>query len=74
MVEVSIQADEAINALVIRADPSNMIDLIGIIESLDVRLMQVLIEAAIVEVTSDFSQQLGSELAVGDASTGTTPL
>ena len=74
MVEVSIQADEAINALVIRADPSNMIDLIGIIESLDVRRMQVLIEAAIVEVTSDFSQQLGSELAVGDASTGTTPL
>lgn len=74
MVEVSIQADEAINALIIRADPSNMIDLIGIIESLDVRRMQVLIEAAIVEVTSDFSQQLGSELAVGDASTGTTPL
>ena len=74
MVEVSIQADEAINALVIRADPSNMIYLIGIIESLDVRRMQVLIEAAIVEVTSDFSQQLGSELAVGDASTGTTPL
>jgi general secretion pathway protein D len=74
MVEVSIQADEAINALVIRADPSNMIDLIGIIESLDVRRMQVLIEAAIVEVTSDFSQQLGSELAIGDASAGTTPL
>ena len=74
MVEVSIQADEAINALVIRADPSNMIDLIGIIESLDVRRMQVLIEAAIVEVTSDFSRQLGSELAVGDASSGTTPL
>jgi general secretion pathway protein D len=74
MVEVSIQADEAIKALDIRADPSNMIDLIGIIESLDVRRMQVLIEAAIVEVTSDFSQQLGSELAVGDASTGTTPL
>ena len=74
MVEVSIQADEAINALVIRADPSNMIDLIGIIESLDVRRMQVLIEAAIVEVTSDFSQQLVSELAIGDASAGTTPL
>ncbi|MDC3342805.1 type II secretion system secretin GspD [Pseudomonadales bacterium] len=74
MVEVSIQADEAINALVIRADPANMIDLVGIIESLDVRRMQVLIEAAIVEVTSDFSQQLGSELAVGDASAGTTPI
>jgi len=74
MVEVSIQADEAINALVIRADPANMIDLMDIIESLDVRRLQVLIEAAIVEVTSDFSRQLGSELAIGDASRGTTPL
>ena len=74
MVEVSIQADEAINALVIRADPSNMIDLMDIIDSLDVRRLQVLIEAAIVEVTSDFSRQLGSELAVGDSTSGTTPL
>lgn len=74
MVDVSIQADESINALVIRADPANMIDLMDIIESLDVRRLQVLIEAAIVEVTADFSRQLGSELAVGDASSGTTPL
>jgi general secretion pathway protein D len=74
MVEVSIQADEAINALVIRADPANMIDLMDIIDSLDVRRLQVLIEAAIVEVTSDFSRQLGSELAVGDSTSGTTPL
>ena len=74
MVDVSIQADESINALVIRADPANMIDLMDIIESLDVRRLQVLIEAAIVEVTADFSRQLGSELALGDASSGTTPL
>lgn len=74
MVEVSVQADEAINALVIRADPANMIDIMDIIDSLDVRRMQVLIEAAIVEVTADFSQQLGSELALGSASSSTTPL
>jgi general secretion pathway protein D len=74
MVEVSVQADEAINALVIRADPANMIDIMDIIGSLDVRRMQVLIEAAIVEVTADFSRQLGSELAVGAAGTSTTPL
>ncbi|MEK9892700.1 MAG: type II secretion system secretin GspD [Pseudomonadales bacterium] len=74
MVEVSVQADEAINALVIRADPANMIDIMDIIDSLDVRRMQVLIEAAIVEVTADFSRQLGSELAVGAAGTSTTPL
>jgi general secretion pathway protein D len=52
----------------------NMIDLMDIIDSLDVRRLQVLIEAAIVEVTSDFSRQLGSELAVGDSTSGTTPL
>ncbi len=74
MVEVSVQADEAINALVIRADPANMIDIMDIIDSLDVRRMQVLIEAAIVEVTADFSRQLGSELAMGNASSNTTPL
>ena len=74
MVEVSVQADDAINALVIRADPANMIDIMDIIDSLDVRRMQVLIEAAIVEVTADFSRQLGSELALGSASSSTTPL
>ena len=74
MVDVKIQADESINELVIRADPANMIDLMDIIDSLDVRRLQVLIEAAIVEVTADFSRQLGTELALGDSSSGTTPL
>jgi general secretion pathway protein D len=74
MVEVSVQADEAINALVIRADPATMIDIMDIVDSLDVRRMQVLIEAAIVEVTTDFSHQLGSELAVGDRTSGNTPI
>jgi general secretion pathway protein D len=74
MVEVSVQADEAINALIIRADPATMIDIMDIVDSLDVRRMQVLIEAAIVEVTTDFSRQLGSELAVGDNTSGNTPI
>ncbi len=73
-VDISIQADEALNALVIRADPSTMMDLKDIIAGLDVRRLQVLIEAAIVEVTTDFSRQLGSELFVGDAASGTTPV
>lgn len=72
-VEVKIQADEALNALVIRADPSTMIDLREIIAGLDVRRLQVLIEAAIVEVSADFTRQLGTELFVGDASGSNTP-
>lgn len=74
VVTTSIQADPALNALVIRADPTTMAELKEIIASLDVRRLQVLIEAAIVEVTSDFSRTLGTELALGDASGSTLPL
>ena len=73
-VKISIQPDESLNALVIRAAPSAMLEIMDIIDSLDVRRMQVLIEAAIVEVTADFSRQLGSELFIADLSGGNTPL
>ncbi|MBA57787.1 MAG: type II secretion system protein GspD [Gammaproteobacteria bacterium] len=67
-VKASIQSDEALNALVVRAEPSTMLEIRQIIEELDVRRMQVLIEAAIVEVTADFSRQLGTELFVANTS------
>jgi general secretion pathway protein D len=73
-VKISIQPDESLNALVIRADPSAMLEIMDVIDSLDVRRLQVLIEAAIVEVSSDFSRQLGSELFIADASSGNVPL
>ena len=73
-VKVSIQPDEALNALVVRADPSTMLEIKDIIASLDVRRLQVLIEAAIVEVTSDFTRQLGTELFLADPSSGNVPL
>ena len=67
-VKASIQADEALNALVIRAAPSTMLEIKDIIEKLDLRRLQVLIEAAIVEVTADFTRQLGTELFVANTS------
>lgn len=70
----NIQADEGLNALVIRADPSTMVELKEIIRNLDLRRFQVLIEAAIVEVTTDFTHELGTELAVADASGSTLPI
>lgn len=73
-VKVSIQPDTSLNALVIRANPSTMLELKEVITDLDVRRLQVLIEAAIVEVTTDFEHQLGSELFVGDASSANVPL
>ena len=67
-VKASIQADEALNALVIRAAPSTMLEIKDIIDKLDLRRLQVLIEAAIVEVTADFTRQLGTELFVANTS------
>ncbi len=60
---VNIQADETLNALIIRAEPSDMSDLQEIIKQLDVRRAQVLIEAAIVEVSGDMSSALGVQWA-----------
>mgnify|MGYP000714624169 FL=1 len=66
-IATSIQADEALNALVIKADPSTMAELKDIITKLDVRRLQVLIEAVIVEVTTTFNRKLGTEFSVVDA-------
>ncbi len=73
-VKSSIQADAALNALVIRADPGTMNELKDIIARLDVRRLQVLIEAAIVEVTTNFTRTLGTELAVVDQGSSNLPL
>ncbi len=72
--ETSIQADESLNAIVLRADPGTMGELLDVIEKLDVRRAQVLIEAAIVEVTIDENFNFGVELAAGDAGESTVPL
>ena len=71
--ETSIQADESLNAIVVRADPGTMSEILQTIKKLDVRRSQVLIEAAIVEVTIDDSRSLGVELAAADGSGETAP-
>ncbi len=64
--KASIHADEELNALVIRAEPSILKEIAEIIHELDVRRAQVLIESAIVEVTGDVTDSLGFQWAVGD--------
>jgi general secretion pathway protein D len=64
--EASIHADEELNALVVRAEPSILKEIDEIINELDVRRAQVLIESAIVEVTGDVTDSLGFQWAVGD--------
>lgn len=54
-----VRADESQNALVIMADPAQLRTLENIIAQLDQPRSQVLIHAAIVEVSGDISQALG---------------
>jgi general secretion pathway protein D len=72
--ESTIQADESLNAIVVRADPGTMNEIMDILKDLDVRRAQVLIEAAIVEVTIDDRRDIGVEAAIVAESGKTTPL
>lgn len=58
-VEVSVQALEQTNAVVITAPPSMLNTMKGVIAKLDVRRKQVLVEALIVEVGEDVSRDMG---------------
>lgn len=65
--DVSIWADAGTNALIVTAPPKVMRSMMAIIDKLDIRRLQVLVEAIIVEVTSDKASELGVTWAVGDA-------
>ncbi len=64
--EVSIWADESTNALIITAPPKTMKSMMQVIDKLDIRRAQVMVEAIIVEVSSDKAAELGVTWAVGD--------
>jgi general secretion pathway protein D len=70
----TIQADLSLNALIVKADPGEMSEILNIISKLDAPRAQVLIEAAIVEVTIDDSLSFGTEIAGGDARGASVPL
>lgn len=67
---VSIIADETQNALVVKAEPALMREIETAIDQLDTRRSQVLIEAAIVEVSGTNTDQLGIQWALGDLNSG----
>ena len=70
----NILADETLNALLVRAEPSTMSEILNTIAQLDVPRAQVLIETAVVEISLSTVDVKGMELVAGDASGGTTPL
>ena len=61
---VDIQADEDTNALIITAPPDEMRSILAVVEQLDIRRAQVLVEAIIAELSTNNSSQLGVNFAV----------
>lgn len=59
--DMSIEAHEATNALVITAQPDVMKSLEAVIRQLDIRRAQVLVEAIIAEISEDKARELGVE-------------
>ena len=72
--EFDIQADEATNALVITAPPDIMRTLKRVIDQLDVRRAQVLVDAVIAEVGVDTSRELGVQWIISGINNGTGPI
>ncbi len=70
----NIQADEATNALVITAPPDVMRSLKTVIQQLDVRRAQVLVEAVIAEVSMSKAIELGVQWIAGGENPGEKPV
>lgn len=66
----SIIADETQNAIVVNAPSGLMQDIKDAIEALDTRRAQVLIQAAIIEVSGDSVDQLGVQWVLGGPNSG----
>jgi len=61
---VQVWADPQNNAIVVNAPPKMMRSLMSIVDKLDIRRPQVLVEAIIVEVTADRTSELGVTWAI----------
>ena len=72
--DVTIAADTTLNAIVVKADPGTMSEILSLLEKLDTPRAQVMIEAAIVEVAIDEGSSLGVEMAAGDEGGDSVPL
>jgi len=56
---VNVWADEQTNAIIVNAPPKMMRSLMVIVDKLDIRRLQVLVEAIIVEIVADRTSELG---------------
>ncbi|MDE0644902.1 MAG: type II secretion system secretin GspD [Gammaproteobacteria bacterium] len=72
--DVVITADTANNAVLARGNPSVLTEIQNIIDQIDIPRMQVLIEAAIVEVNTEINRTVGIEMGATDGSGEEIPL
>ncbi|WP_232301134.1 type II secretion system secretin GspD [Gilvimarinus agarilyticus] len=75
-IKASVQADEDTNAILITADGDTLQSLMVLVESLDIRRAQVLVEAIIVELEDTDNAELGIEWMYngGDSGFGSSTL
>lgn len=64
--DIIIWADQATNAIIVTAPPKVMRSMMAVVDKLDIRRMQVLLEAIIVEVSAEKAADLGVTWAIGD--------
>lgn len=72
--DITIQADSDNNAILARANPTILAEIQNIITEVDIPRLQVLIEAAIVEITVEDSSSYGVEFGGVDESGAEIPL
>ncbi len=72
--EVSVWADTQTNAIVVNAPPKMMRSLMSIVDKLDIKRAQVLVEAIIVEVLADKTSELGVTWAISGQDSSNTPI
>jgi general secretion pathway protein D len=70
---VSVWADNQTNSIVINAPPKLMRSLMQIVDKLDIRRAQVLVEAIIVEIIENTSKELGVSIGV-EGNSSNTPI
>jgi len=68
--QTNVQADESTNSILITADGDNMSSLLTVVDQLDIRRAQVLVEAIIVEVQGTLDKQLGLQWLFTDTKRG----
>ena len=72
--QVNVWADTQNNAIIVNAPPKMMRSLMMIVDKLDIRRLQVLVEAIIVEVVADRTAELGITWGVDGSNRGNSPV